>query len=59
MGFDWVMFGLVRRTCILQRLYYRFAEDTSVGSSLMALKYRGEGEGSVAFHITYCVDEGL
>ncbi len=28
-------------------MYYRFAEDASVGSSLMALKDKGEGEGRV------------
>jgi len=29
-------------------LYYRFAGDVGVGSSLMAPKDKGEGEGSVA-----------
>jgi len=28
-------------------MYYRFAGDVGVGSSLMALNKKGEGEGSV------------
>ena len=32
---------------ICERVYYRFAKDAAVGSSLMALKDKGEGEGRV------------
>jgi len=37
-------------------LYYRFAEDGGVGSSLMALKKKGEEEGSMAYQDTCCAD---
>jgi len=40
-------------------LYYRFAGDACVDSSIMALKNKGEGEGSVAYQGTCCADEGV
>lgn len=36
-------------------LYYRFTNDAGVGSSLMASKDKGEGEGGVAFFRTIAV----
>jgi len=33
-------------------MYYRFVGDASIGSSLMALKNKGEGEGSVTYQDT-------
>ena len=33
-------------------MYYRFAENAGVSSSLMALKDTGEGEGNVTFQDT-------
>jgi len=55
MGDDWVTVGHVIKH-VMQILYYRFAEDAVVGSSLMAPKDKGEGKESVTYQGTCGAD---
>jgi hypothetical protein len=48
--------GHVIKHVICKILYYRFAEDAGVGSSLMAPKNKGEGEGRVTYQDTCGAD---
>ena len=53
------MFGsqlVIFEHIICKRLYYRFAGDACVSSSLMDTKDKGEGEGRVTFHETCDAD---
>jgi len=47
MVFSWVLIGHVKEH-VFFKLYYNFAQDTCVNSTLMAMKYKGEGEVSVS-----------